>query len=118
MAAAHPLPLPADAAQEAWIEQQLAAMDSGDRARFAADESFRALVRAELEHELSHPELRARYRDDGLRASVEDFVAWKLEGRPAEDAAKLADLRARLYGADCAREMAAIQDGTHPAHEL
>jgi hypothetical protein len=58
------------------------------------------------------------YGGDTARCFVERFVAFVLRHHPSEEAARIAALRVERYGTDFARELAEIEDGTHPAQQL
>ena len=53
-----------------------------------------------------------------LGIAISKFVAFVLRHHPAEEAARMAALRAERYGADFTRELAEIEDGTHPVQQL
>jgi hypothetical protein len=123
-AAASPKP-PNAAAMEAWIAQEIAQLTPEERAMYDASESFRAMVRDALEYEWRNPgptpmerEAAEKYGGNMARCFVEQFVAFALRDQPAEEAARIAALRVQRYGEDFQREVADIQDGTHPAQQL
>jgi hypothetical protein len=111
-------------AMHAWIAQEIAQLPAEERAKYDASESFRDMVHGALEFEWRNPrptpmeqEAAERYGDTA-RCFVERFVAFVLQHHPTEEAARIAALRVERYGTDFQRELAEIEDGTHPAQQL
>lgn len=125
MVAAVPLGVPEAEAKKAWIAAELAKLTPEERERYETSEFFRGFVDLTLEREWENPgptpmerEAAEKYDGDMVRCFVEQFVAFALEGRPDEDRARMAALRAETYGTDWVREGRAIQDGTHPLQQF
>jgi hypothetical protein len=132
MATAMPLDLaaaspksPNATAMQAWIAQEIAQLTPEERAKYDASEAFHAMVHGALEYEWRNSgptpmerEAAEKYGGDMARCFVEQFVVFALRDQPAEDAARIAALRVERYGEDFQREVADIQDGTHPAQQL
>ena len=117
--------LPALDPKQAFLAREVAKLTDTERAQYDGDSSFRRIVLGALEWEWQNPgptpteqEAAEKYDGDTVRGFVEQFVAHVLEVHPAEQATRLAALRAQRYGSDFARELAEIQSGTHPAQQL
>ncbi|APR84031.1 Hypothetical protein A7982_09380 [Minicystis rosea] len=124
MVAVPPLDVSAAEAKQAFIAAELAKLTPEEREEYESSAFFRGIVDLTLEQEWEHPgptaaerEAAEKYGGDPIRCFVEEFVAFVLERHPQE-ATRIAALRAERYGADTAREAAAIQDGTHPIQQL
>jgi hypothetical protein len=122
---AAPSETPSNVAMQAWIAREIAQLPADERAQYDASASFRDMVHGALEFEWRNPrptpmerEATERYGGDTARGFVEQFVAFVLQHHPAEETARIAALRVQRYGTDFAREVAEIEDGTHPAQQL
>jgi len=124
MVAVHSFDLPAPDAKQVWLAGELAKLTADERAEYDRDASYRSMVHGALDWEWQNPgptpleqEAAEKYDGDTIRCLVEQLVAYALQTHP-EEAARLAALRAARYGTDFARELGALQDGTHPVQLL